>query len=164
MAGFGDSPRRKRIRLDPELYGRIGTQAFITMTAKGRKPAFADQNLTEGCIGLLLEQARRDQVDVDAYCFMPDHVHLLIRVEGLTSITDFVREFKGRTTRLAWKHQVTGSLWQRSFYDHLLRETVDPAKYARYILENPVRRGLVEDWYEYPFSGSFTDDLTNGAW
>jgi len=43
-------------------------------------------------------------------------------------------------------------LWQRGFYDHALRKEEDVQKVAEYIVNNPVRMGLVEDWRNYRFS------------
>jgi len=47
-----------------------------------------------------------------------------------------------------WK----GKVWQRSFCDHALRKDEDVTKVAEYIVNNPIRRGLVKDWTEYPYS------------
>ncbi len=53
---------------------------------------------------------------------------------------------------------MTGSdkVWQRSFFDHALRDEESLEAVARYIVSNPVRAGLVEDWRDYPFVGSMT--------
>jgi len=40
-------------------------------------------------------------------------------------------------------------------YDHVLRKEESIEGVARYILDNPVRKGLVSDYKEYPFSWSF---------
>jgi REP element-mobilizing transposase RayT len=53
---------------------------------------------------------------------------------------------------LIWNEGFTGMVWQRSFYDHPLRKDEDLLKVAEYIIYNPVRKGLVEDWRDYPFS------------
>lgn len=44
--------------------------------------------------------------------------------------------------------------WQKDFYDHIIRRFNDIATQVRYILDNPVRKGLVSSWQEYPFKGS----------
>jgi hypothetical protein len=46
-------------------------------------------------------------------------------------------------------------LWHISYYDHVLRKEESMGKVAFYILGNPVRKGLVSDFREYPFSRSF---------
>lgn len=44
--------------------------------------------------------------------------------------------------------------WQKDFYDHILRKDEDVKKHVMYILNNPVRRGIVENWKDYPYKGS----------
>jgi REP element-mobilizing transposase RayT len=55
--------------------------------------------------------------------------------------------------------------WQKDFYDHVIRKDEDIAIQVRYILDNPVRRGLVSSWQEYQFRGSIgckLEDVLNG--
>jgi len=40
------------------------------------------------------------------------------------------------------------------FYDHILRKDEDIPKQINYILQNPVRKGLVKNWKDYPYKGS----------
>ena len=52
-------------------------------------------------------------------------------------------------------------LWQRYGFEHVLRDDEDMRHVARYILENPIRGGLVERREDYPFVGSlrYTNEL-----
>jgi putative transposase len=50
-------------------------------------------------------------------------------------------------------------LWQINYYEHILRKEEVTESIARYILENPIRKGLVEDFKRYPFLGSFVFDI-----
>lgn len=45
-----------------------------------------------------------------------------------------------------------GSFWQREYFDRLIRDQNDLAQKVKYVLNNPVKAGLVERWNEYPFS------------
>jgi len=49
--------------------------------------------------------------------------------------------------------------WQKSFYDHILRTDDEIDNQIRYFLENPVRKGIIEDWKKYPWKGSMMYDL-----
>jgi REP element-mobilizing transposase RayT len=93
-----------------------------------------------------------------AYCFMPDHVHLLLRPKQGEDVTSFVRVYKGKTTRAYWEMGGRGKLWQRGFYDHILRNGESMRAIAKYILENPVRKGISKSIIDYPFSGSAVFD------
>ena len=89
-----------------------------------------------------------------AYCFMPDHVHLL--VEGLKEASDLRRLVKlmKQGSGAAYAMRTGERLWQEGFYDRVLREEEDAKEVARYILNNPVRAGLVTTPREYPYLGS----------
>jgi len=45
-------------------------------------------------------------------------------------------------------------LWQKGYYEHVLRDEEDSKEIAFYIIANPVRAGLVQSPDDYPFSGS----------
>jgi REP element-mobilizing transposase RayT len=74
-------------------------------------------------------------------------------------IVGFIREIKSLSTRIAWKHHHKGGIWQISFYDHFLRKDEDLRQVANYIVENPVRKGLVDNWRDYELCGSLVWDL-----
>ena len=103
-----------------------------------------------------------------AYCFMPDHLHLL--VEGIAENADlkrFISLFK-QVSGYKYVQNVTQcfnadekpKLWQPGFYDHVLRKEEDLVEVARYIFNNPVRKGLVGHYSDYSYSGSLV--LNNG--
>jgi REP element-mobilizing transposase RayT len=59
----------------------------------------------------------------------------------------------------------TGVAWQKDFYDHVIRKHEDVVAQVKYVLDNPVRKGLVSEWHDYPFTGSIgirMDDVLNG--
>ena len=56
--------------------------------------------------------------------------------------------------------------WQKDFYDHILKKHEDIAVQVRYILDNPIRKGLVSSWQGYPFKGSIgcnMEDVLKGV-
>jgi len=90
---------------------------------------------------------------------MPDHVHLVL--EGLSDSSDlprFVRDWKQRTA-LDYRKTTGKDLWQRGYFDHVLRADEDTDIVARYVLTNPVRAGLVADVHEYRHIGSDTSTI-----
>lgn len=95
---------------------------------------------------------------VYAYCVMPDHVHILVQGAGAASdLLEFVKEFKQRVEcGLRW---VRGrELWQKKFYDRILRPRDSLDRIAAYIWMNPVRKGLCRAATEYRYSGSCVVD------
>jgi len=107
--------------------------------------------LADSGVALLLNISEVRQTNLYAWCFMPDHVHLLVADRD---ILEFVRLFKGRMTPLASSREPWRRLWQRSFYDHAIRENESVRDVAIYIWGNPVRAGIVENPIEYALSGS----------
>jgi REP element-mobilizing transposase RayT len=98
------------------------------------------------------------------YCIMPNHVHLLITPlvidylghHGKTAkypVTDTLRLLKGSTARYC--NDVLkrdGAFWQHESYDHYVRDEGELERVVLYILNNPVKAGLVEDWKDWPFT------------
>jgi putative transposase len=127
---------------------------FVTSCTFRRQPFFVDVGCATECAQQIVPAFERHAFDVLAYCVMPDHVHLLI--EGQSDETDFrraVRVWKlqsGHTWRL--RHEVP--LWQIGYWERVLREEDDTRAVVGYLLENPVRAGLVARAIDYPFSGS----------
>ena len=98
---------------------------------------------------------------IHAYCVMPDHFHLL--VTGLRPESDllaFVKNVK-QTSSAEFARDSNGVVWQKKFYDHILRQGEPCDAVAGYIWMNPVRAGLCVDPRDYPHSGSFTTDWKN---
>jgi REP element-mobilizing transposase RayT len=83
---------------------------------------------------------------------MPDHCHLLVSSHDGGCLQDFVRHFM-QLSGYRYKREHGAQLWQISYYDHVLRADEDLPLIARYIWDNPVRAGLVQDSADYPFSG-----------
>ena len=75
----------------------------------------------------------------------------------------FVGRFKNLVQREAWRLGVVDAFWQTSFWDHFLRGDERIANVVEYVLNNPVRSGLVERWSDYRFSGSMVFDIIDGG-
>ena len=145
--------REKKHRLHKNLY-KGKTTVVITACIKDRVPAFTSEEIVSVVKKFLVEASSRFVCDVDAFCFMPDHLHLILSGKKReSSCLDAVRLFKQRSGY--WFSQKGFSWrWQKDFYDHILREDEDLIKQIRYIMENPLRKGIVRNWKHYPFSWS----------
>ena len=89
---------------------------------------------------------------------MPDHVHLiftpLIDFEGMEvwSLAKIMDAIKGASShRINKALRRKGSVWQAESFDHVLRASENLDAKTEYILQNPVRRGLVMRWQDYPW-------------
>ncbi len=139
-------PRRSSPRLPSFSYEGSHTYHLV-LTTRNRLPWFRDRRLVASCLECLVTSAARYEFDLIAYCFMPNHLHLLVTGSENSPLVRFVQHVKQAASR---RHR---KLWQRSYYDHVLRKEEAIEEVAQYIWGNPVRAGLVEDVMEYPYSG-----------
>ena len=139
---------------------------FLTICTKGRRPTFCVPDIVEPARKRLFEEASNRGFSAYAYCFMPDHCHVLvIGVQEDAGFVQFVNVFK-QTTSFDFKRKCRGTLWQAGYFERVLRSDEASMSVARYILENPVRAGLTRTFQEYPFSGSqeFTKEALADLW
>jgi putative transposase len=133
--------------LGPHVYS-------VTCCTFSRRPWFMGAATLEAVRSELIHSADENRFAVLAYCFMPDHVHLLL--EGTSPTSDlprFIAQWKQKTGHLHLR--ATGVvLWQGGFFDHVVREDEDRDALVRYIIANPIRAGLVLDVRDYPYWGS----------
>ncbi len=93
---------------------------------------------------------------INVYCAMPDHVHMLtVGTTDAVNLKEFVPELK-QQTGWDYRRERNARLWQEGYYDHVLRPEEGTAAVLAYIVNNPVRAGLVAEPLEYEFWGSFT--------
>ena len=132
-----------------------GSYAYsITCSTEQRKPYFKQKAIVDSILLTLKETSKEIGFNIYAYCFMPDHLHLLLVGEEDSSLHKFMKLFKQRSS-FVFRKAYGNSLWQRSYYDHILRKEEALNDVALYIFNNPVRKGLVTNYKGYPFSGSF---------
>jgi putative transposase len=126
---------------------------FITVCAADGRSAFAATRTAEKALEILKKARERNSYRIYAYCLMPDHLHLLLNPadSGIT-VSRFLQTFKSQTG-FWYRKEHEGNLWQRGFYDHVVRNSEDLVKIAQYILNNPVRKNLTENADGYPYSG-----------
>jgi putative transposase len=111
-------------------------------------------DLNQLVLDVLREEEQRQNCAVFTYCLMPDHLHFLVspRQDGV-SVLKFTDQYKGKTTNRSWTAGWQGKLWQPRYFDHIVRAEEDLRVIAEYILNNPVRKGLVERAEDWPWSG-----------
>jgi putative transposase len=129
-------------------------RVFLTFCTRGRSAFFTEPDRVAVVWGEILRTAEAEGVEISAHCFMPDHVHMLVEGRRIdTDIRRFVHKAKQRSG-YEFSRRFGQKLWQPSWYDRVLREDEETPRVVRYILENPVRAGLVESYDQYPFCGS----------
>ena len=169
-------PKRKRNRIEDFDYSQDGVYFITILTANRlhilwdsvRADIIRPDRVPLSDIGRLVEQAilqisgHYKGVTVDKYCIMPDHVHLLLRIEreddgrgAMGAPTASGRMISALTRGTApsipvvvgslkrWvSRQVGTSIWHKSFYDHCIRNQKDYDETWQYIEQNPLKYKL----------------------
>jgi REP element-mobilizing transposase RayT len=78
-----------------------------------------------------------------AWCIMPNHVHVVCRMFPGFNLGEVVKSWKGYSARAANRILCrTGTVWQREYYDRLIRKEGEFDRAVEYVLSNPERAGL----------------------
>lgn len=145
-----------------EAFDYLGLHRYsLTFCTDRRTHLFVSHAVVDLVLAQISRAAEENQFAIIAYCFMPDHVHLL--VEGRTDTSD-CRRFITRAKQYSGFHfsqTRQRRLWQRYGFEHVLRDDEDSLIVARYIVENPVRAGLAGCVEDYPFNGSLAYSLAD---
>jgi len=143
--------RRDSLRLRGFDYGARRIY-FVTIVTTERRKVFLDERVAWATLDCLQGLRQQWQARIYIYCLMPDHLHLLVGIgESGKTLGALCGAFKSLSTRLYWQWY-EGRLWQRQFYDHIIRNEEDFRETLEYIRLNPVRKGLVETWSDWPYT------------
>jgi len=149
-------PKRKHLRLNHYDYSQPGAY-FITICTSNKSNLFwifDDQPIQtindiklspEGIIvkqGIIQISSHYNNITVDKYCIMPDHIHLIIRIKsnenGQINFSPAIPTVIGSLKRWISK-QIGKPIWQKSYYDHCIRNQEDYNEKYKYIENNPYK-------------------------
>ena len=122
---------------------------FVTIVCRER---LTNQLALPGVAPRIFETVRhrhkRGQWWPHIFLLMTDHIHALISFpHAKQTLQNVVSKWK------EWVAKEIGIVWQRDFFEHRLRHDESHRQKADYILQNPVRKGLVSKVEDWPFSG-----------
>ena len=152
----GKYPERKRpAHHAPHIRGNRSTIIFLTLCASDRRPLFCRETIHAHLVSVWRSW---DYWKVGHYVLMPDHVHLFCAPGRYPppKFKNWVKAIKSAVTR-GWPESRTFSIWQENFWDRQIRSAKDYHERMAYMNANPVRRGLVEDWKDWPYRGKVFD-------
>jgi len=155
-------PERKATRLEGFDYNSVGAY-FITICTEDRKqilsrivggdvPDAPQETVKLLPYGVIAERFIKqldefyDNITVDRYVIMPNHIHIMLFVSEQngasrtspptrqhSAVPRFVSAFKRFCNK-----QYGKNIWQRSYYDHVIRDEADYDRHIKYIFENPI--------------------------
>ena len=87
-----------------------------------------------------------------ATVIMPDHVHLLVKPIPPYDLSRIMKCTKGVSARkINSRRQSTGSIWQDESWDRIIRDAEEFEEKLQFMVDNPVKAGLVRQIEDYPF-------------
>ena len=150
--------KEKQHRLSFNIYEGFVTVSF-TICIKDRVSIFTSADIVNLFGEALVAEAASFDCDVPIYLFMPDHLHVILKGTSDTAHPlKAINQFKQKTGYWLSKNDAHVQ-WQKGYYDHIIRMEEDLTKHIRYVLDNPIREGIVANWIDYPFKGSATLNL-----
>lgn len=162
-----DYRRRKSIRLKDYDYSQAGAY-FVTVCTRNRIHLFGeiiDGKMSMNESGCIVQQCWDEllihypQVELDAFVVMPNHIHAVVTIShenvgnstvGARSPRPYGRKpalgniiayFKYQSTKKINLHQSTvpAKIWQRNYYDHIIRNENSLRRIRGYVVSNPER-------------------------
>jgi putative transposase len=126
----------------------------LTWCCSRRQRHFTQQDRVDLVREQILRACSETEFEIIVDCYMPDHVHKLVR--GRTHSSDALKFIKlaKQYSGFYFMQAVKLRLWQRYGHDRFLRQDKDVWGAMQYIMNNPIRAGLVEKVEDYPFISS----------
>ena len=127
----------------------------LRFATRARKRVFEVEAIARVTIEQIQQTCADEKFAILAHCVMPDHVHVVLA--GMCETSDLRRCAKLTKQRIefaARKWFRVYPLWQEGYYERVLQSHHAVETAIRYVLDNPVRAGLVKKAEDYPFSGS----------
>jgi putative transposase len=138
---------------DPETVLQPRRTFFVTTRTHAGRRLFQVDRYAELLIDVLRSCVRAGRFQIDDFVVMPDHVHLLIAVDGSLSIEKAMQFIKGGFSyRVRKELEYAGEVWQRGFSEVRVEDKESLTRHRRYIAQNPVRAGLVESAELFPWT------------
>jgi len=154
------------------LYAKGGTY-FFTVVTQERRPIFSKEDSVKNLRESFETVMEKRPFTVDAVVVLPDHIHCIWSLPNNES--DFSTRWKEIKYRFSinsresfpptdsMRKKKEKGLWQRRFWEHLIRDQDDFNRHVDYIHYNPVKHGLVKRPMDWPH-GSFHRFVERGVY
>ena len=156
---------RKKIRIENYDYTSPGIY-FVTICSYNREKVFCDidedivninffddnydKYIKYTNIGIIVAEGLKnintiyENVKLLQYVVMPNHIHMLIEIddsEDKISLSKIIGSFKRYISKIVNENKLfcKDSIWQKSFYEHIIRKDTELNEIMKYINENPLK-------------------------
>ena len=146
----------------PRVFYQADAVVFWTFPISHREKGWLNDRFHSTFRELVLHTAAREKLFCPTYCLMPDHLHLILM--GLQKDSDQLNAVAFLRTHL--KPALTPAKFQHQPHDHVLAEKERKrgafAAICYYLLDNPIRAGLVNNARDWPHLGAIIPGYPKG--
>ncbi len=141
-----------------------GASWFFTLATEGRQPLLTRPEVLRAMAQALAEVRQREYFALLGWVVLPDHLHVVVRLPAgdaayARRISTFKRLVSQRVAphlalckRVSHHRRRECGLWQRRFWDHLIRNEADLQRHLDYMHYNPVKHGHARCALTWPYS------------
>lgn len=139
---------RRTIRIKDYDYSKSGMY-FITICTKDKRHIFGNiikGKMTLSKYGIIanevlikINENLSDKICIDSYVVMPNHVHFIVefKLDNKISLKYFITTYKSTVRKRINKIGLT-DVWQRNYYEHIIRNEKEMYAIMEYIMYNPI--------------------------
>jgi REP element-mobilizing transposase RayT len=121
---------------------------FVTWRLSPQQPDL--QPAERGLIRDVVNHFHRQRYELFAYVVMNDHVHALLEPSPRFTLEATIQSWKSfSANQLQRKHGRTGRVWQKDYFDRIMRDDAEFGEVMRYIFSNPQKRWPTEVSYQW---------------
>jgi len=131
-------------------HSQPGLYYFLTASVAGRRRVLTNRHRAMIVLDAIRWLHGADRFIVDAAVVMPDHLHLVGQL-GKSTLAKVMHTLKSYSAHRLAVAGIESPVWQKGYHDHGLRGDEDYRVRARYVLQNPIRAGLVRRVEDYPY-------------
>ena len=138
-------------------FSYVGFQYYtLTWCCFEGQDLFTQRDHVELVRAQFLRASAETQVVDIVHCYMPDHVHQVVKGDSPDADARvYIRKAK-QYSGYYFQHQYKVKLWLRKGFNHVVLDGREYLAAVKYVIENPLRAGLVNRVEDYPFTGSAT--------
>jgi REP element-mobilizing transposase RayT len=148
---------RKRLRLQ-DFDDSSNGGYFVTVCSHDRHPLFTGDAKTDVENELSAIETRFSGATLDEFIVMPDHVHAILMFSNCgVTLSRIIQAFKSLCAARLSARGVAGPIWQRGYYDRIVRNEIELAALREYIHNNPLAEEIKTG------EGAYNEGMTSGA-
>src|SRR5438270_8111886 len=113
---------------------------FVSFTTWDRRSILQSNSLCELLLDVLRDNRSKQRMEIHAFVFMPDHVHLIVTPAPLVSLEKAMQFIKGGFSFRAKRElNFNRDVWQKGYNEHRIKEALEYEQHVEYVWMNPVK-------------------------